>query len=142
MANSFGCLENNLPFTYLGVKVAANTTRINSWNKVIQKVTSKLSKWKVKSLSVGGRLTLFKSVLGSLPTYYMSLFKAPNEVLSYLERLRNSFFLGAEMDECKMTWVCWSKVMAQKQYGGLEVVGLTSSKLFMVLMALLINLPR
>ncbi|GJS23405.1 RNA-directed DNA polymerase, eukaryota, partial [Tanacetum coccineum] len=62
MANSFGCLANNLPFTYLGVKVAANMTR-------------------------------------SLPTYYMSLFKALDGVLSHLERLRNSFFLGAEMDE-------------------------------------------
>nr|GEY97655.1 RNA-directed DNA polymerase, eukaryota, reverse transcriptase zinc-binding domain protein [Tanacetum cinerariifolium] len=39
MANSFGCLENNLPFTYLGVKVAANMARINSWNEVIQKVS-------------------------------------------------------------------------------------------------------
>ncbi|GKA37673.1 hypothetical protein Tco_0724238, partial [Tanacetum coccineum] len=50
MANSFGCLANNLPFTYLGVKVAANMACINSWNKVIQEVTIKLSKWKAKSL--------------------------------------------------------------------------------------------
>ncbi|GJT30911.1 gypsy type transposase [Tanacetum coccineum] len=54
MANSFGCLANNLLFTYLGMKVAANVVRINSWNKVIQKVTINLSKWKAKSLSVGG----------------------------------------------------------------------------------------
>nr|GEV73411.1 ribonuclease H-like domain-containing protein [Tanacetum cinerariifolium] len=45
MANSFGCLVNNLLFTYLGVKVAANMARIKSWNEVIQKVTIKLSKW-------------------------------------------------------------------------------------------------
>ncbi|GKA84830.1 RNA-directed DNA polymerase, eukaryota, partial [Tanacetum coccineum] len=119
MANSFGCLANSLLFTYLGVKVAANMTRVNSWNEVIENVTCKLSKWKAQSLSVRGRLTLLKSVLGSLPTYYMSLFKALDGVLSHLERLRNSFFLGAEMDEHKMTWVCWRKVMAQKQYGGL-----------------------
>ncbi|GJW59143.1 RNA-directed DNA polymerase, eukaryota, reverse transcriptase zinc-binding domain protein [Tanacetum coccineum] len=58
MANSFGCLANNLPFTYLGVKVFANMTRINSWNELIQKVTIKLSKWKAKSLSVGGKRRL------------------------------------------------------------------------------------
>ncbi|GJT21946.1 hypothetical protein Tco_0891883 [Tanacetum coccineum] len=122
MANSFGCLENNLLFTYLGVKVAANMARINSWNEVIQKVTIKLSKWKAKSLSVGGRLTLLKLVLGSLLTYYMSLFKASDGVLSHLERLHNSFFFGTEMDERKMTWVYWRKVMAQKQYGGLGIM--------------------
>ncbi|GJR83385.1 RNA-directed DNA polymerase, eukaryota [Tanacetum coccineum] len=119
MANSFGCLANNLPFTYLGVKVAANMASINLGNEDIQKVTSKLSKWKAISLSVGGRLTLLKLVLGSLPTYYMTLFKAPDGVLSHLEWLHNSFFLGAKMDERKMTWVCSRKVMAQKQYGGL-----------------------
>ncbi|GJZ55466.1 hypothetical protein Tco_0610659, partial [Tanacetum coccineum] len=79
MANSFGCLADSLPFTYLGVKVAAYIAHINSWNEVIEKVTSKLSKWKAKSLSVGGRLTLLKLVLRSLPTYYMSLFKAQME---------------------------------------------------------------
>nr|GEY37783.1 hypothetical protein [Tanacetum cinerariifolium] len=98
MANSFGYLENNIPFTYIGVKVAANMAHINSWNEVIQKVTIKLSKWKAKSLL-------------------------------------------AEMDDCKMTWVCWRKAMAKKQYDGLGVSGLASSKLFTYLMALLISLP-
>ncbi|GJR89914.1 RNA-directed DNA polymerase, eukaryota, reverse transcriptase zinc-binding domain protein [Tanacetum coccineum] len=83
MAN-IGCMASNLPFTYLGVKVGANMTHINSWQEVIQKVTSKLSKWKAKALSVGGRPTLIKSVLGSLPTYYMSMFKVPAGVLNHL----------------------------------------------------------
>ncbi|GKB69895.1 putative reverse transcriptase domain-containing protein [Tanacetum coccineum] len=85
------------PFTYLGVKVAANMARINLWNDVIEKVTSKLSKWKAKSLSVGGRLTLFK--IGFRISPY-----------------------GAEMDKHKMTLVCRRKVMAQKQYGWLNVI--------------------
>ncbi|GKB90362.1 hypothetical protein Tco_0962634, partial [Tanacetum coccineum] len=116
MADSFGCLANNLPFTYLGVKVGVNMTRINAWKEVFQKVMSKLSKWKAKTPSVRGRLTLIKSALRSLYTYYMSLFKVFDGVLNHLEGLRNSLFLGAEKDEHKMTWVCWKKVMAQKQY--------------------------
>nr|GEX73090.1 RNA-directed DNA polymerase, eukaryota, reverse transcriptase zinc-binding domain protein [Tanacetum cinerariifolium] len=34
MAESFGCLGNNLPFTYLGVKVGANMMRLKSWSEV------------------------------------------------------------------------------------------------------------
>ncbi|GKB82382.1 hypothetical protein Tco_0949277 [Tanacetum coccineum] len=97
MANRIGCMANKLPFTYLGVKVGANMTHISSWNIVVQKVKSKLSSWKAKTLSVGGRLTLIKSVLGALPTYYMSLFRVPDGVLNQLEGLRNSFFLGADI---------------------------------------------
>ncbi|GKB67722.1 RNA-directed DNA polymerase, eukaryota, reverse transcriptase zinc-binding domain protein [Tanacetum coccineum] len=58
---------------------------------------SKLSSWKANLLSIGGRLTLIKSVLGSLGIYYMSLFKVPELVLKALERLRAEFFWGSEV---------------------------------------------
>nr|GEW06345.1 putative RNA-directed DNA polymerase, eukaryota, reverse transcriptase zinc-binding domain protein [Tanacetum cinerariifolium] len=122
MADRYGCLENNLSFTHLGVKVGVNMLRINFWNEVVQNVTSKLSSWEAKTLSVGGRLTLIKSVLGAIPTYYMSLYKVPEGVLSHLESLRNSFFLGADVGERKITWVSWRKVMAYKQLGGLGII--------------------
>ncbi|GJT52416.1 RNA-directed DNA polymerase, eukaryota, reverse transcriptase zinc-binding domain protein [Tanacetum coccineum] len=121
MADHFGCLANNLPFIYLGIKVGANMKRVNSWSEVVNKVTNKLSSWKAKTLSARGRLTLIKSVLGAISTYYMSLFKVPEGILSHLEGLRNNFFLGADQDDRKITWVCWRKVMAHKNQGGLGV---------------------
>ncbi|GJV49454.1 hypothetical protein Tco_1439666 [Tanacetum coccineum] len=124
MADKFGCMANNLPFTYLGVKVGSNMSRINAWDDIVQKVVHKLSNWKAKTLSVGGRLTLIKSVLGSLPTYYMSLFKIPDGVLSHLNLSFKFFFLGSDLEDAKMTWVSWRKVMAHKQYGGLGVSSL------------------
>nr|GEW76125.1 RNA-directed DNA polymerase, eukaryota, reverse transcriptase zinc-binding domain protein [Tanacetum cinerariifolium] len=39
-------------------------TRHSTWYYVIQKVQSCLSRWKANTLSIGGRLTLLKSVLG------------------------------------------------------------------------------
>ncbi|GJW25890.1 RNA-directed DNA polymerase, eukaryota [Tanacetum coccineum] len=121
MAAIFGCTTTTLPFTYLGVNVGANMKRISSWDVVVNKVTSKLSTWKAKTLSVGGRLTLIKSVLGAIPSYYMSLFKAPEGVLKRLESIRNSFFLGADLGEKKVTWVCWRQTMSQKDRGGLGI---------------------
>ncbi|GJU89969.1 RNA-directed DNA polymerase, eukaryota [Tanacetum coccineum] len=38
LAVNYGCLANNLPFVYLGVKVGANMNRIDAWNDVVQKV--------------------------------------------------------------------------------------------------------
>ncbi|GJT70760.1 hypothetical protein Tco_1030046 [Tanacetum coccineum] len=42
----------------------------------LMRVQDKLSSWKAMSLSIGGRLTLIKPVLGSIPLYYLSIFKA------------------------------------------------------------------
>nr|GEW96383.1 RNA-directed DNA polymerase, eukaryota [Tanacetum cinerariifolium] len=86
----------------LGVKVRANMAHISSWNIVVQKVKSELSSWKAKTLSVEGRLTLIKSVLGALLTYYMSLFRVSDGVLNQLEGLHNSFFLGSDIGDRKM----------------------------------------
>nr|GEW44289.1 UDP-glucuronic acid decarboxylase 4 [Tanacetum cinerariifolium] len=45
----------------------------------------------IKTLSIGGRRTLFKSVLTALPLYYMSIYKAHAAVLKDLESTRRDF---------------------------------------------------
>ncbi|GKC06149.1 RNA-directed DNA polymerase, eukaryota, reverse transcriptase zinc-binding domain protein [Tanacetum coccineum] len=49
---------------------------------------------KASLLSIGGRLTLIKSVLESLDIYYLLIFRAPESVLNDLERIRSNFFWG------------------------------------------------
>ncbi|GJT24334.1 hypothetical protein Tco_0894271 [Tanacetum coccineum] len=72
--------------------VGMSPSRRKAWDEIIGKVSNRLSKWKIKTLSIGGRLTLIKSVLTSLPLYHMSLYKAPLGVLRDLESLRRKFF--------------------------------------------------
>ncbi|GKC14747.1 hypothetical protein Tco_1011529 [Tanacetum coccineum] len=54
--------------------------------------TKKLSSWKSNLLTIGGRLTLIKSVLGSLPIYFLSIFKAP-EAMLFGEKLSSRFMV-------------------------------------------------
>ncbi|GJU32865.1 RNA-directed DNA polymerase, eukaryota, partial [Tanacetum coccineum] len=103
------------------VMVGEYSSRIKAWDDVILKLRSRLSKWKVKTLSIGGRLTLLKSVLGASPIYNMSIFKVPTGVLKVMESIRSRFFNGADQSEKKVTWVAWNKVLASKKHGGLGV---------------------
>ncbi|GJT89198.1 RNA-directed DNA polymerase, eukaryota, partial [Tanacetum coccineum] len=102
-ASRIGCAVMQTPFKYLGVMVGDHMSRYSAWSNTIQKVRARLSKWKVKTLSVGGRLTLLKSVLGAVPVYNMSIYKAPKGVLHEMEMLRNKFFNGADSMENKIT---------------------------------------
>nr|GFC92033.1 RNA-directed DNA polymerase, eukaryota [Tanacetum cinerariifolium] len=77
-ANRIGCSVMKAPFWYLGIMVGGNMSLVKEWDESISKLKKKLSKWKLKTLSVGGRLTLLKAVLESTPIYNMSLFKVPN----------------------------------------------------------------
>nr|GEX67649.1 SNF2 domain-containing protein CLASSY 3-like [Tanacetum cinerariifolium] len=75
-------------------------------------------------LSIGGRLTLLKSVLGSMAIFHMSLFKAPRGVLRKLESIQSHFFIGHSPDSNKASWVKWKSVLASKDNGGLGVSSL------------------
>nr|GEW40390.1 RNA-directed DNA polymerase, eukaryota [Tanacetum cinerariifolium] len=100
-----GCSILKAPFSYLGSKVGGIMSRIQSWNEVVTKLVDRLSKWKLKTLSIGGRLTLLKAVLGSMPIFHMSLFKVPANVLQRMEAIRCHFFNGVDQNDKKRIWV-------------------------------------
>ncbi|GJT61640.1 putative RNA-directed DNA polymerase, eukaryota, reverse transcriptase zinc-binding domain protein [Tanacetum coccineum] len=66
MARVTGCAAGSMPFTYLGLPIGSNMSRIANWKKLVDMFRSKLSLWKANLLSIGGRLTLIKAVLGSI----------------------------------------------------------------------------
>ncbi|GKA57981.1 RNA-directed DNA polymerase, eukaryota, reverse transcriptase zinc-binding domain protein [Tanacetum coccineum] len=123
-ATKLGCLVLKVPFTYLGSKVGGVMSKFTAWSEVVDRVKNRLSKWKMNTLSIGGRLTLLKSVLGSMPIFHMSLFKVPSGVLNILESIRSHFFNGHDTNSKKASWVKWKSVLAPKERGGLGVSSL------------------
>lgn len=74
-ASILNCDLVSFSFTDLGLPIGANMRLSRNWKVIIDKFKSKLSSWKGKNLSFGGRLTLVKSVFGSLPLYYFAFLK-------------------------------------------------------------------
>nr|GEV68877.1 RNA-directed DNA polymerase, eukaryota [Tanacetum cinerariifolium] len=58
-ASKMGCCTLTTPFLYLGVKVCGSMSRIKDWDEIEAKLHSRLSKWKMKTLSSGGSFEQF-----------------------------------------------------------------------------------
>ncbi|GJY06972.1 hypothetical protein Tco_0374026 [Tanacetum coccineum] len=101
----------------------ASGLRINMHKSKLMGISDASSK-KMKALSIGGRLTLVKSVLGSMRICNMSLFKVPVKVLQKMESFRCHFFNGVDPNGKRPIWVKWNNVLASKQKGGLGVSSL------------------
>lgn len=63
------------------------------------------------------RLTLIKSILINLPTYYMSIFEMPKGIVRKLEQLFRKFLWGDKKDSKKVHLVPWSQVIKPKSKG-------------------------
>ncbi|KAK9055629.1 hypothetical protein SSX86_026714 [Deinandra increscens subsp. villosa] len=110
MAESLGCPSGSFPINYLGLPIGGNMNIAKNWKPTHDKFNGRLSRWKGKNLSIGGRLTLIKSVLSALPSYFFSMFRAPKNVLEGLERIRKQFLWGVSSESKRIHWVKWDKI--------------------------------
>ena len=56
------CKIGKIPFMYLGLPIGGDARRLRFWDPVIERLKSRMSEWKSRNLSYGGRLILLKSV--------------------------------------------------------------------------------
>jgi len=110
------------PFIYLGMPVGGSHKRDAFWNGVIEKVQARLSRWKGRSLSMAGRICLIRSVLSSIPLFFMSLFKLPSGVAGKLVKLQRNFLWGWGADERKIAWASWNLACKPQEFGGLGII--------------------
>lgn len=68
-ANILNCKLGPTPFKYLSLPIGANLNRRDMWHPVIGAMRSRLSSWRNKQLSIGGRVVMIKSVLSALSVY-------------------------------------------------------------------------
>ena len=122
LAEILGCRVGALPMNYLGMPLGSSHKPPSIWNPILEKIERKFVGWKNLNLSKGGRLTLLKSTLSSLPTYFLSLFTTPTHVANKIEKLQKDFLWG----DTKTHLLGWDKVCMPMANGGLGIRKLTT----------------
>ena len=121
LAGFLGCRVSFLPMSYLGLPPGAGFKKKEVWNNVVEKMEKWLAGWKRLYLSKGARLTLIKSTLSSLPTYYLSLFPLPVSIARRIEKLQRDFLWGGVGDDHKFHLVNWKQACSPIPHGGLGI---------------------
>jgi hypothetical protein len=118
LVDILGCGFATLPVKYLGLPLGASYKSTHIWDRV-EKIEHRLASWKMMYLSKGGRVTLIKSTIANVFTYFLSLFHLLRSVATRLEKIQRDFLWGGLGEESKIHLVRWSKVCSPISNGGL-----------------------
>jgi len=122
---SFQCPIKEFPCTYLWLPLHVKQVRRVDIQPLIDKVGKRLQSWKGKLLNRAGRLKLVNSVLTSIPTYYLTVFRLQKWAVKKIDKLRRSFlWKGAADVHGGHCLVNWSKTKRPKAFGGLGILDL------------------
>ena len=88
-ADLFGCAQGLFHIRYLGIPIHYRRLTNAEWKHVEERLQARLTSWRGKLLSLGGRLVLINSVLTNMVLYMISFFKLPKGVLKKLDYYRS-----------------------------------------------------
>jgi hypothetical protein len=100
-ANLFGCGQGQFPMSYLGIPIHYRRLTLAEWKLVNERLQKRLSSWKDKLLSLGGRLVLINLVLLNMVIHMITFFLLPKGVLQKLDYYRSRFFWQGDSEKKK-----------------------------------------
>ncbi|XP_058746295.1 uncharacterized protein LOC131619188 [Vicia villosa] len=118
------CKREEKDFSFLGIRVGSNPRRVKFWSPLVDKLRRRLSTWKGRWLSFGGRIILLKSVLGSLPIFTFSFYLAPKKVIQEINKIQSNFLFGGgggAAEKKSVHWVGWDVVCDSMDDGSLGI---------------------
>lgn len=118
-AKELGCRVGELPISYLGLKLGGRLAGLDGWGELIEKVKRRIRRWHANSISIGGRITIIKSILSAMPVYGMSVLPLPSKAKDELKGLLRNFLWGGKEGDKKMAWIKWDELCRTLGDGGL-----------------------
>ena len=114
-----GPMQDTRHTKYLGLPSLIGKSKTQIFAAIKERVGKKLTGWKEKILSMGGKEVLIKAVAQAIPTYSISCFQLPKGFCEELESMTIRFWWGQKQHESKIAWIGWIKLCQPKLKGGM-----------------------
>ena len=105
--------------TYLGLpeKICGSKRQVFAF--IRDQLNNRINSWTAKFLTKGGKDILIKSVAQALPTYVMSCFLLPQDILNKLKSAIAKFWWSTKENNKGLHWMTWDKIYKPAEKGGL-----------------------
>ncbi|KAK6803132.1 hypothetical protein RDI58_000916 [Solanum bulbocastanum] len=114
-----GFHQKEAPLMYLGCPIFIGRPKIIYFSDLTNKIVNKITGWQSKMLSYGGKATLIKHVLQSIPIHLLSSISPPSTVLTQIQHIMADFFWGWRKDKKKYHWSSWRNLSFPYEEGGI-----------------------
>ncbi|KAK6782008.1 hypothetical protein RDI58_019804 [Solanum bulbocastanum] len=118
---STGFHQKQAPITYLGCPLFIGRPKLIYFSELINKIVNRVTGWQSRILSYGGKATLIKHVLQSLPIHILSAISPPSSTIKQIQDIMADFFWGWRNDRKKYHWSSWRNLSFPYDEGGIEV---------------------
>jgi hypothetical protein len=125
-AASINGKRGTFPFTYLGLPLGITKPSLKYFLLMVQRIQTRLGGI-VDFLNYGGKLKLVKSVLASLPIFFMCCLDVPVNIKEQVTKYMRHCLLRRNNSEVQArgnSLVSWNEICRPKDHGGLGVLNL------------------
>lgn len=104
---------------YLGLPEKICGSKKQAFAYIQDRLNTRVNSWSAKLLSKGGKEVLLKSVAQALPTYIMSCFLLPQDIIKKLTSSISRFWWSSKQNNRGLHWIAWDKICLPHEEGGL-----------------------
>ncbi|XP_028550862.1 uncharacterized protein LOC114579674, partial [Dendrobium catenatum] len=111
---------------YLGIKISLQRMGVADFQDLLSHVTDRLKVWGKKSLTLGGKITLIKTSLLSLPNFAITHYPVPKRVIHEVEKLCRKFIWHKQNGKPGLHYAAWEDICSPTTAGGLGLQSITT----------------